>query len=210
MGLDFWKGHWLKTSTPPWDTGKVSAALQAVVENRRGEAGTPLVFATALVPGCGMGYDVCYLAQRASLYAIGLDLSPVARELATAAFAEAGVSSQARYEVGDFFAPSTLALGPVDLVYDHTFFCAILPALRPAWARQMAALVAPGGHLITYIFPINTHEGGPPFAVQPEHYQALLERDFALVYMRDIQEEEKFDRRRASPHKEKIALWRRK
>lgn len=60
-------------------------------------------------------------------------------------------------------------------MYDYTFMCALEPSIRGQWAQKMADLVAPGGLLLTLIFPICEKEGGPPFKVSLEVYRELLE-----------------------------------
>lgn len=41
-------------------------------------------------------------------------------------------------------------------------------ALRPDWATRYSNIIKKGGVLITLIFPIDDHEGGPPFAVNEQ------------------------------------------
>jgi hypothetical protein len=49
------------------------------------------------------------------------------------------------------------------------------PTQREAWAKTWAALIAPGGQLVTMMFPVDSErKGGPPFAVTPELYEQLL------------------------------------
>ncbi len=50
----------------------------------------------------------------------------------------------------------------------------------------MAALLAPGGELITCVFPIGDREGGPPFAMSVPLVTALLEpMGFRATAVRD-------------------------
>lgn len=63
-----------------------------------------------------------------------------------------------RSQAGDFFTfplPSPL----FTLAYDYTFFCALPPSLRAAWAARYAELIQPGGVLIALVYPI-----GMPFS----------------------------------------------
>ena len=61
-----------------------------------------------------------------------------------------------------------------DFIYDYTFFCALHPSLHTEWAQQMIKLLKPGGLLCTLIYPIMPREGGPPFEVSMQLYQAVL------------------------------------
>lgn len=55
---------------------------------------------------------------------------------------------------------------------------AVLADMRQDWARAWADLIAPGGELVTLIFPIGGNPAGapqnPPWPVTPELYQELL------------------------------------
>lgn len=50
--------------------------------------------------------------------------------------------------------------------------------MRQDWARAWADISAPGGELVTLIFPVGGNPPGapqnPPWAVTPELYQQLL------------------------------------
>jgi hypothetical protein len=70
------------------------------------------------------------------------------------------------------------------VVFDCTFLCAIQPGRRAEWAAKMADVVAPGGELITLIFPVkpgapDPQDGevgsGPPFNMSPRLVAGLLE-----------------------------------
>nr|XP_023871958.1 probable thiol methyltransferase 2 isoform X4 [Quercus suber] len=54
------------------------------------------------------------------------------------------------------------------------FFCAIEPDMRLAWAQRIRDLLKPGGELITLMFPISDHVGGPPFKVSISDYEEVL------------------------------------
>lgn len=69
----------------------------------------------------------------------------------------------------------------------------------------MAELVEKEGTLVTLIFPIGSHLDGPPFAVQPEHYHAVLDSNFDLIYIEDAQQSHP-----GREGREKIGIWRRK
>lgn len=56
----------------------------------------------------------------------------------------------------------------------YRFFCAIEPDMRLAWAQRIRDLLKPGGELITLMFPISDHVGGPPFKVSISDYEEVL------------------------------------
>ena len=81
---------------------------------------------------------------------------------------------------GHSVSSSTLATKTCfDLIFDYTFFCALPPALRPDWGRQIARLLCPqNGRLLTFIYPIvpgAPREEGPPYPVTLDDYRSVLE-----------------------------------
>ncbi|KAI0746394.1 thiol methyltransferase 1 [Daedaleopsis nitida] len=162
-----WDEAW-KGEITPWDGGAQQPALKHLLESsgidfpRSG---------TALVPGCGRGYDAITIASILGLKTLGIDIAPTAVKAANDYLKSSGAEVDVTFRVGDFFAQDT----PVDLVHDYTFFSALPPSRRPEWGRQMAKLVKPGGFLIVLIYPILPYtEVGPPFYVRPEHYDEAL------------------------------------
>lgn len=193
-----WEDAWREGRTG-WDAGGSPPALIELVES-----GT-LPTGRALVPGAGAGYDVLTLAS-AERAVVGLDLAPTAVERFTALREERGVSeTRARVEVADFFAYEPDA--PFDLMWDYTFLCAIDPSERRAWADRVDALLAPGGELVTLIFPATEKPPrgeGPPFALPPREVRALLEPRFTPFVFEPVS--------RSHPGREGmewIARWRR-
>ena len=74
-----------------------------------------------------------------------------------------------------------------DLIVDYTFFCAIHPSRREWWAENMARLLNrenEDARLLTIMFPIFDDwdvNKGPPYPVNLERYQAVLDEQFELV-----------------------------
>jgi SAM-dependent methyltransferase len=134
--------------------------------------------ARALVPGCGAAYDVIALARDHGLDATGVDIVPAAIEKARAlASGTRGVTLL----IADFFDASALPSAPFDFIFDYTFFCAIAPSQRKAWGERMGELLAPGGRLLTFAFPLDDDEkaadpnaAGPPHPVSIAAYEAAL------------------------------------
>jgi hypothetical protein len=157
-----WEDSW-RQSVTPWDAGVPAPSLVRLVQ----EGALPR--GRALVPGVGGGYDALALVD-AERTVVGLDLAPTAVAAATTRRDQAGVSAQqCAFVAGDFF---THDLGaPFQLVWDYTFLCALPPELRPRWAARMRELLAPDGLLVTLIFPVSDHTGGPPYAVSPQLYE---------------------------------------
>jgi SAM-dependent methyltransferase len=153
---DFWEMRYRAAFTP-WDAGAVPARLREHVASRR-PAGR------VLVPGCGSGHDVRFLAE-AGLDVRGIDFSAAALEAARPVlgpFAD-------RVRLADFFGPGLE--GPWALVYERAFLCALPRRAWGDWAARVAGLLQPGALLAGFFF-FGDSGRGPPF---PLHGQAELD-----------------------------------
>jgi len=170
-----WEERWQAGETP-WEKGYAAPPLSEYLEG----GGTALHRARrVLVPGCGSGHDVRELASH-GIAATGLDLSATAVARAQAEQA----AGDEDYLCGDLFEQEWRIGREFDAVWEHTCFCAINPALRPAYARAMAEILPPGGHLVGvfYLTPWDPEdaEKGPPHAASRDHITALFAPSFTL------------------------------
>ncbi len=176
-----WENAWQEGRTG-WDAGAAAPSLRALL------AADSLPGETALVPGCGAGYDVFEFAE-AGIDATGLDLAPTAAKRFEALREQLHIAkSAAQIVTGDFFAHEAPD-GGYDIIWDYTFCCAIQPEQRPDWANKMASLLAPDGELVTLIFPIEAireNNAGPPFQLTPEQLKAVLEPKFNSTYLEPV------------------------
>ena len=166
-----WEDQYRKRETP-WDKGAPSPGLMdfLVLEPIRGRV---------LVPGCGAGHDVRALAATA-VEVVGLDIAPSA---IVAAERVPRVGGE-RYERGDLFDLAPHLRGSFDAVWEHTCFCAIDPAQRPAYVEAVAAALKPRGTLLAifYLDPGNASpDEGPPFEVSIAELDRLFLPRFELI-----------------------------
>ncbi|KAL8833295.1 MAG: hypothetical protein Q9170_004354 [Blastenia crenularia] len=191
---DRWAQLWNAGDFLPWDKGAPHPAFIDLLDRRKDLVGDCFVNADdgtgakcrkkALVPGCGKGYDVFLLASY-GYDAYGLEVSEKAVERCY----EEQKASGDKYPVknqsvgggkctflrGDFFGSDwAKEEGTFELIYDYTFFCALSPAMRPAWALRMSQLLSsrPQGHLVCLEYPTykDPATGGPPFGLTPQTY----------------------------------------
>lgn len=176
-----WENAWQEGRTG-WDAGAAAPSLRALL------AADSLPGQTALVPGCGSGYDVFEFAE-AGFDATGLDLAPTAAKRFEALREQMNIApSAAQIAIGDFFEHQSPGQG-YDVIWDYTFCCAIQPDERPKWAQKMEELLAPDGELVTLIFPIHPireNNEGPPFQLTPDHLKAVLEPRFEATYLEPV------------------------
>ncbi|XP_055820064.1 thiocyanate methyltransferase 1 isoform X2 [Solanum dulcamara] len=159
-----WDKCWEKGVTP-WDLGQTAPILVHLHQTGALPKGR------ALVPGCGSGHDVVAIACP-ERFVVGLDVSENAIKQATKLFSSSKSAENFAFLEADFFTWRPTQL--FDLIFDYTFFCAIEPDMRSKWASKIRDLLKPDGELITLIFPISDHEGGPPYKVSVSDYEEVL------------------------------------
>ncbi|XAR54724.1 Methyl halide transferase [Bertholletia excelsa] len=125
----------------------------------------------ALIPGCGSGHDVAAIACP-KRHVVGLDISDKAIKRAIELSSSSPNADCFTFIEEDFFSWRPTEL--FDLIVDYMFFCAIEPGKRSVWASQMRDLLKPDGELITLIFPVSNHVGGPPYKLSITDYEELL------------------------------------
>ena len=152
---------------------------------------------TALIPGCGAGYELALLCG-SGWDATAIDFSPSA-----VAAARQNVGRWAdRVVEADFFAYQPPQ--PLDIIYERAFLCAMPRHMWPQVIARWAALLPEGGQLVGYFF-FDNNEKGPPFGADRAALQAQLERHFVLE-----QDESVEDSIPVFQGKERWMSWRRK
>jgi SAM-dependent methyltransferase len=156
----------------PWDRGSAHPELVARIES--GVMAPPRAGARALVPGAGRGHDAVVLARAGwSVTAVDFveDLA-VDASRALAPFGGTFVAADALEFTGEGF----------DLIWEHTFFCAIDPAQRASWGAMVRRNLVPGGRLEALVFPADKpmETGGPPFGYGICELLVALGKGFSL------------------------------
>lgn len=183
-----WSALW-KADLTLWDQGKPTEAMLYEV-NKAFDGGRVPPQATVFIPGCGSGYDVHALARK-GFAVTGLDVAPEAIAKATSVCSD--TEYMASLICADFF---THPLPTFDLVFDYTFFCALPPSLRSQWGARTAALLKPGGRLLTLAYPLapeemasNADAPGPPFPVSLTQYRLALESHGVMLEGQPVKSE---------------------
>ncbi|KAL1706503.1 S-adenosyl-L-methionine-dependent methyltransferase [Schizophyllum commune] len=201
-----WDVAWRKNITP-WLKEKPQPALREIVES--GAVEMPRgKDKRALVPGCGLGNDVAYLAATLGVTSVGVEISPKGLDVAQEKWAHSDLKPEVRALMQSHLADFFKMVGQYDLVYDYTFFVAIPPKRRAEWGRQMTALMRKNGLLLALVYPLQERDKGwgPPWFVRPEHYKEVLRaEDWELVF-------DEMPRTSEGDHvgRERMMVWRRK
>jgi SAM-dependent methyltransferase len=121
---------------PPWDIGSPQPAIV-----RLAEAGA--LAGVLLDAGCGTG-EHTILAARQKASALGIDVSPLAIEIARRKAAERGVD--ASFQVLDALRLDTLGKA-FDVIVDSGLFHVFDDVARERYVTAVHRVIRPGGHL---------------------------------------------------------------
>ncbi|HXG37313.1 MAG TPA: methyltransferase domain-containing protein [Bacteroidota bacterium] len=167
----FWEELYRSGQTG-WDMGRPAPAFVALLESGRFKPGTTLVL------GCGKGYDAVLFA-RYGFDVTAIDFSPTAIECARDLARKEGVHLHLVQE--DLFDYSLGVIEEFDYIVEYVTYCAIDPSRRPEFAAAVASMLKRNGELFALFFPLDNHEGGPPFAVSMDEVVRLFGRKLDLV-----------------------------
>uniref|UniRef100_A0A061QZZ2 S-adenosyl-l-methionine-dependent methyltransferase n=1 Tax=Tetraselmis sp. GSL018 TaxID=582737 RepID=A0A061QZZ2_9CHLO len=190
-----------------WDTQAPSPALAQLLSSGFVDVQQKSV----VVPGCGRGYDLALFLEAGAQKAVGLEIAPSAVKSAQQYLSGlSGLDGREAVVEADFFkyADSCPDESTFDFGYDYTFFCAIHPDLRRAWADSWAKLLKPGGSLVVLQFPMSDQPSstGPPWNVSDSAYEEVLATaGFQRVFHEKVKAELSHPSRAG---REVMAVWR--
>jgi thiopurine S-methyltransferase len=171
LDKDFWNNRYVNQQMG-WDIGYPSTPLKEFIDTLEDKS------IRILIPGCGNAYEAEYLHQQGFENVFVIDIAPLALE---------GFKKRAPHFpedhlfCGDFFEHDA----EYDLILEQTFFCALNPDLRPAYAKKMHELLAANGKLAGVMFKFPLTEKGPPFGGSVEEYQDYFEEYFSIESMQE-------------------------
>jgi SAM-dependent methyltransferase len=145
-----------------WDIGTVSEPLKCYINQLEDKN------IRILIPGCGNAYEAKYLHEKGFKNIAVIDISET---LVQKLKNELLNFENINIILGDFFEHEAT----YDFILEQTFFCAIHPSLRNAYASKMHQILSKKGKLVGLLFDKN-FETGPPFGGSHEVYQELCSR----------------------------------
>lgn len=168
MSQHYWTTRYLEGRTG-WDMGQVSPPLRAYIDQLSRKD------FRILIPGAGNSYEAEYLWHQGFGKVEVLDISLPPLENLRGRLPDFPAE---RLLHRDFFAHE----GQYDRILEQTFFCALDPAQRPAYAAHMARLLAPGGKLagLLFDFPLVIRPDGQPYGGSAEEYAGYFEPYFHI------------------------------
>jgi len=163
-----WQKHYDENDLG-WDLGQVAPPFVNLLETNA------IVPGKTLVPGCGRGHEVIFLAEN-GFDVTAVDYSSGAVNHLNSVIQERKLNSRVLHM--DFFELDSTHDGLYDLLIEQTFFCAISPNQRPIYVDTVARALKKGG-MIAGLFYHTGQEGGPPFNTTREdiikHFSSLFE-----------------------------------
>lgn len=120
-----------------------------------------------LIPGAGNAYEAEYLFHQgfAGVHVLDIAATPLQnlRDRCTEFPKEQTIQ-------GDFFTHQ----GQYELILEQTFFCALDPGLRRAYAAKVHELLVPGGKLVGLLFDFPLEQSVPPFGGSEMEYRSTF------------------------------------
>ncbi|HEY4652040.1 MAG TPA: methyltransferase [Pontibacter sp.] len=164
----YWQQRYQLNQTG-WDTSGITTPLKEYFDQLTAKD------LRILIPGCGNAYEAEYLFNQGFTQVYVADVAPAPLE---------NFANRVQH-----FPKEHLLLqnffdlqGQYDLIVEQTFFCALNPDLRAAYARKCAELLVPGGKLVGLLFDTTFEREGPPFGGSAEEYRQYFEPYFRFVH----------------------------
>ncbi|MCB9196656.1 MAG: SAM-dependent methyltransferase [Flavobacteriales bacterium] len=166
LSSEYWNNRYIGNETG-WDIGHASPAIIAFFQNIDRSA-------KILIPGCGNAYEGEILHQMGFEKLHLMDFASETKKN----FIERYLHfPKEQFIVGDFFELE----GKYDYIVEQTFFCALTPTLRTAYAKKMHSLLAENGTLVGLMFDAPLNDDRPPFGGCKEDYKKLFSQHFNHV-----------------------------
>jgi thiopurine S-methyltransferase len=169
LDQEFWTQRY-KDGDTGWDLGAPSPPIKKFIDELSNKD------LKILVPGAGNAYEVEYLWNQGFKNVYVLDISTLPLENFAGRnpdFPKNQMLCMDFFELKEKF----------DLVIEQTFFCAINPTLRPAYAKKMFEIINYPGKLAGLLFAKEFDKQGPPFGGTAAEYLPYFEPYFRIEKM---------------------------
>ncbi|MAO09120.1 MAG: SAM-dependent methyltransferase [Alteromonas sp.] len=168
--MEFDETYWdnrYKNGTTGWDIGHISTPLKTYFDQLEDRS------LQILIPGGGNSYEAQYLFEKGFQNVFVLDLSETALSNIQKRMPSFPKEQLIHQNFFDFE-------GSFDLIIEQTFFCALHPSLRKAYAEKMHQLLQPNGKLVGLLFDFPLTEEGPPFGGSLQEYDSYFSPLFKI------------------------------
>lgn len=168
LDTNYWQKRYEANQTA-WDAGAITPPLKNYFDQLLDKS------LRILIPGCGNAYEAEYLYTTGFGQVYLADVAPAPLQHFAARVPD---FPKDHLLLQDFFSLQ----GTYDLIVEQTFFCALQPELRAAYAAKCAELLAPGGKLMGLLFDTTFQHEGPPFGGTRAEYRSYFAPYFNFLY----------------------------
>lgn len=168
---NYWTRRYKEEAKPGWNLDQPHPELVSTLPQLK------LLRQQILVAGCGYGHDAAFLAELGHIVT-AIDFSQTAIDSAKARY---GHIKNLTFKQEDFFNLSSDYSDSFDLVFEHTFFCAINPDRRKDIIKIWNRCLREKGHILG-IFFVQPKRMGPPFGGSEWELRSLLEKKYQFLY----------------------------
>ena len=168
-----WQRHYEENDLG-WDLGQVAPPFVKLWQEEK------LPLGKVLVPGCGRGHEVVFLAEN-GFDVTAIDFSSGAVTYLKNALKKRNLEGRILHQ--DFFSLDESHEGVYDLVLEQTFFCAISPKQRRDYVLNVSRILKPGGILVG-LFYHTDEQGGPPYNTTREDIETHFSKNFEIQHLK--------------------------
>lgn len=165
----YWNARYAQHNTP-WDIGYASPPIKRYIDQLSDKS------TRILIPGAGSAYEAIYAYQQGFEQVFVCDWAPRAFDHLRQVAPEFPAG---QLIIEDFFQLKI----EVDLILEQTFFSAIHPSRRDAYARKTSELLSPGGKIAGLLFAHPFEQEGPPFGGTKAEYERIFAPYFDILQM---------------------------
>lgn len=166
-----WEARYQEGNTG-WDIGEISSPLKAYFDQLTNKE------IRILIPGGGNGYEAAYLFDRGFKNVTLLDIAPSPLQAFQKSYPD---FPKDQLICQDFFKHRE----QYDLIVEQTFFCAIDPELRAAYARKVYELLNPSGKLVGLLWSVPLNEDHPPYGGSKKEYHRYFDPYFDYLHFEE-------------------------
>jgi len=169
LSAKFWDSRY-KTKNTGWDLGEISPPLKAYFDQLTNKN------LKILIPGGGHSHEAEYLHVKGFKNIYVVDVSKTALlnlKKRVPDFPTNHLIQKDFFNVDSAF----------DLIVEQTFFCAIDPNLRPAYAAKAFELLNTNGKVVGLLFNDSLNHDKPPFGGNKSEYLDYFQPYFEILIM---------------------------
>lgn len=173
---EFWCERYQENPSPPWNLDKPHPEIKSFLQQLK------LNKCRILVAGCGYGHDAALLAEQGHVVT-AIDIS---EQAITTAKQRYGHIKNLTFEVQDIFASQEQYHNTFDIVFEHTFYCAVSPDKREEVVKLWKNVLTDTGHLLGIFFVV-PKRSGPYFGGSEWELREKLQKRFDFFYWTRLQ-----------------------